>query len=270
LALSLALCLALLPAHPLLAQGTVVRPDPTVLEIGQGQVETVNIILENAQDVYAIDVQASFDPAAVEVVDADAGRDGVQMIPGDFVKPDFAVRNTADNAAGTLQYVITQVNPTEPVSGTGTVFSIQLRGKVLGAQSELKIDSVQIANRRGVKLSVQPQDGTLTVVPPKPETPTPVPAPTTASTTEPQAAVTSAEAIGTAIPTPTPVVVDSPTPVPASQPAAVGDASSDDSRLLMIAVGGLGGTILLLIILFFVLRRRRTSSPSSGNGRSGR
>ncbi len=115
------------------------------------------------------------------------------MIPGDFIKPDFAVRNGADNAAGTLQYVITQVNPTPPASGSGIVFSIQFRGKVLGQQAELKIDSVQIADQRGVKLSVQPQNGTLTVVPPKPETPTP-PAPTA----PPESAVTDTLAAETA------------------------------------------------------------------------
>jgi hypothetical protein len=40
------------------------------------------------------------------------------MIPGDLIKPDFAVRNLADNDAGTLLFVITQVNPTPPASGT--------------------------------------------------------------------------------------------------------------------------------------------------------
>ncbi len=70
--LSMVLCLFLLPAQSLWAQGAppVLRPEPAVLEIGQGQVETVSIVLENAQEVYAIDVQASFDPAVVEVVDA--------------------------------------------------------------------------------------------------------------------------------------------------------------------------------------------------------
>lgn len=267
LAWSLALCLVgLLPVRSLLAQGAVIRPDPAVLEIGEGQIETVNIVLENAQDVYAIDVQASFDPSAVEVVDANADQDGVQMIPGDFVKPDFAVRNTVDNAAGTLQYVITQVNPTEPATGAGIVLSIQFRGKMLGAQSTLKIDSVQVADRRGVKLVVQPQESTLIVVPPKPETPTPL---TTrpeeeASDTTPAPALIAAP---TAAVTPSPAPVASPTPI-AGVLAAASVPPGDESLLWMIFIAALGGTILLLLFTFLVLRRRHASSPVPGNGRN--
>jgi hypothetical protein len=160
---------------PVLAQtGTaVVRVEPAVLEIGDGQVETVQIVLENAVEVYGIEVRASFDPAVVEVVDSNPDTPGVQLIPGPFIQPDFLVRNEADNVEGTLQYVATQVNPTEPVTGTGVVFSIMLRGKGQGSQATVMIDFEDIVDRRGVKLEVQGEGGIVQIVRPKSPTPTP-------------------------------------------------------------------------------------------------
>lgn len=259
LGLGFALYFSLWPARPMAAQGdtAIARPEPPVLNIGQDQIETVQIVLENAHDVYGIDVRASFDPAVVEVVDADPARDGIQLIPGTFVQPDFLVRNVADNQAGTLMYVTTQVNPTPPANGTGVVFSVQFRGKALGKHSELKIDSVAIADRRGVKLSVQPQNGLLAVVQPKPPTATPelTTAPTTsARATAPAAAVTRAAATGPTIPAPVGTLA-SPT------------APASDTLLILIAGAGLLGTVVLLTVALAVLRRR-TDSPANGRSRS--
>ena len=80
------------------------------------------LVLADAQNAYGIDVRATFDPQVVEVVDADPAKDGIQLSPGTFPQPDFVARNVADNQAGTLRYAITQVNPTQPVSGTGVHF----------------------------------------------------------------------------------------------------------------------------------------------------
>jgi len=247
--LGLALCLALWLAQPVWAQaqGAIVRPGPSVLEIGQGQVETLDIVLENAQDVYGIDVRASFDPAVVEVVDADPSRDGIQIIPGSFLKPDFMVRNVADNAAGTLQYVLTQVNPSQPVTGTGVVCSVQFRGKLLGQESALTIGFVEIANRRGVKLSVRGQNGRLAVVQPKPPTPAPAPSATPAPPASPTALATR---------TALPARADTPAvPTLAATTVAARSASSGD-LLSVIAVVAFGAAVLVLGVALLLLRRR--------------
>ena len=108
-------------------QPAIVRSDPAVLEIAPGEMATLTVVLAGAQEVYGIDVRATFDPQLVEVVDADPAREGVQFKAGSFPQPDFLVRNEADNQAGTLHYAITQVNPTEPASGDGVLFTVQLR-----------------------------------------------------------------------------------------------------------------------------------------------
>jgi hypothetical protein len=207
--------LLLLVALPASAQETlaVVRPDPLVLEIGEGQAGALDIVLENAQDVYAIDVRASFDPDVLEVVDADPNRDGVQMVPGAFLKPDFLVRNVADNQAGTLWYALTQVNPSLPATGTGVLFSVRLRGKTAG-RSQLKIGFVEMANRRGGLLAVQPQDGTIRV--------TAAGVGSTAGAVAPAATARPTSAPATLSPTPS----TEPAPSPTFTPAGGGGAQA--------------------------------------------
>lgn len=239
-------------AVPAAAQtgGAIVRPEATVFDIGEGQVETINIVLENAQDAYGIDVRATFDPAVVEVVDSDPAREGIQLIPGGFPQPDFLVRNVADNEAGTLWYVTTQVSPTLPINGTGVVFSVQFRGKALGQQTALVIESVEIADRHGLKLAVQPQDGRLSVVPPKPPTPTAV------VTATPMAAMSL---------TPAALIENTPAPAePATasvNPPGASASSSSRGLLLGLAVGGGLGAVVLLGMAAVMLRRPQKRKP---------
>jgi hypothetical protein len=227
------------------AQGgdAVFRTDPTTLQIGEGQIETVKVILENAQGIYGIDYQATFDPNVVEVVDADPEREGVQMTPGDFIKPDFIVINLADNEAGTLQYVAAQVNPTPPATGTGVVLLIQFRGKTLGGQSDLTITSAQIADQRGNKMPNEDQSGDLIVVPPKPPTPT-ITLLVTPSFT-PTIELLTPQIQGTV----SPIQKDPPTQIPY-------DVYSD-RIYTMITYLGFGGAILLIILAGWKLRSKQ-------------
>ncbi len=170
---------------------SLLRTEPARLEIGAGQVETLQILLVNAEAVYGIDFQATFNPAVVEVVDADAAQTGIQMKAGIFPKPDFTVRNTADNTNGTLRYVVTQINPTPPASGTGTVLSIQFRGKVQGRSSKFTFTSAVIADRRGIKQPITTQGADLVVTAPVPTSPAPLSTSTKIPAIPPTLAATS-------------------------------------------------------------------------------
>lgn len=149
----------------------MLRVDPPALSLIAGQTQTVAIVIQDAAEVYGIDVRASFDPALVEIVDADPARDGVQMTAGVFPQPDFVALNAADNSAGALRYVVTQVNPTPPAGGGGVVFSFQVRGRANGV-SPLRIDLVEMANRSGELLPVTTTDGAITVTGGQPPAPT--------------------------------------------------------------------------------------------------
>lgn len=164
--LGLIFSLVLIMSLPVSAEGqaAIVRSDPAVLQISAGQTLTLNVVLVDATSVYGIDVSATFDPQLVEVVDGDPALVGAQFNPGSFPRPDFLVRNEADNQAGTLRYVVTQVNPTEPVSGSGIVFSVQLRAKAASGEGSFTITAVDLTDRDGALLAVQPEAGVIRIV----------------------------------------------------------------------------------------------------------
>ena len=165
------------------AGAALVYTDPDLLEIGEGQIETLQIVLVNAKNIYGIDLLAAFDPTVVQVVDADSKQKGIQMASGTFLKPDYSVRNSADNKTGTLRYVVTQLKPTLPANGKGIVLSIRFRGKVTGTRTKLTIISAVIADRRGNKQPVTTRGADLVIVPKKLSTPTHHPTQTRISAT---------------------------------------------------------------------------------------
>jgi hypothetical protein len=109
------------------AQGeTLVRCNPAVAAGIVGQPLDVDIYVENVKDLWAGDVQFSFDTTIAQLVDADPAAGGTQIKPlNTFLSPDFVVKNVVDNTAGTIWYAASQVAtqppapPRLPVSGSG-------------------------------------------------------------------------------------------------------------------------------------------------------
>jgi hypothetical protein len=93
--------------------------------VGVGEEITVTVRISDVVDLYGIDFSLHFTPADMIVVDADAGAPGVQIASSDCPVPNFVVSNAADNTAGTIAYVVTQLNPTPPVSGDCSVAHIR-------------------------------------------------------------------------------------------------------------------------------------------------
>jgi hypothetical protein len=196
--------------------GTLVRPDPPAISVTQEQTTTLSFVIENARDLYGADVRVQFDPAVAEVVDAYPGQTGVQITPGSFLRPDFVVRSVADNTAGTIWYASTQVSPTLPISGTGTLFSVVLRGKAVTSETSITISAVELADRDGNKPPANRQSGMLRVLQP------PV---------SQIATVQTATAAGAPLPTLTPGAPATPgieTPVP--RPSTAKATPDTDSR----------------------------------------
>ena len=212
-------------------QSAVVRSDPSVLEIAPGETATLTVVIDDAIDLYGIDVRASFDPQVVEVVDADPAMDGVQMMAGTFPKPDFVARNVADNDAGTLRYAVTQVNPTEPANGSGIVYSVQFRAKASAGESPFTIGLVEMADRTGQLLDVQPESGVIRIMPAEQAT-------AIAPTDTPEPATPVAES---------PTATSTETPVPA--------ATTTKPVSPIVPIAALALLVLIGVIVFVIIRR---------------
>jgi hypothetical protein len=160
------LLVALLLSGPLTGtgsaqEGAVVRLEPLPGQEGAGAI-AVAIHIENATRLYGAEVHLAFDPARLEVQDADPDTEGVQIQAGDFPSPDFVVQNQADNVKGTIDYAATQLAPREAVNGSGVLATVTVRGKDKGTSS-LTFVGAKLADPDGQEIPSQTVDGQVEI-----------------------------------------------------------------------------------------------------------
>jgi hypothetical protein len=98
-----------------------------------GEEITVTVRISDVVNLYGIELSLHFTPTDMAVVDADGAAPGVQIAVADCPKPDFVVTNAANNTAGAIEYVVTQLSPTPPFSGNCSVAHIRFRALEEGA-----------------------------------------------------------------------------------------------------------------------------------------
>lgn len=139
-------------------------PSPATLD--GCQTAQLEIWVNSAANLYGLDVQLAFDPAALEVVDANSGQTGIQIQPlYTFFNPGFFARNTADNSAGTIWFAATQLSPSLPVTGSGPIAVITFRGKAAGSLP-ITITSSMLSDRDGNMLPATDVNGSLNSIAP--------------------------------------------------------------------------------------------------------
>jgi len=143
---------------------TVLRVSPSSSRVLVGRMTTISVEIERVSGLYGAQVHLRFDPAVLEVLDADPAQDGVQVEPGTFPVPDFVVQNVADNSAGTIEFASTQMAPNKPSEGQGTVFRVDFRGRKAGA-SPIQIEDFLLADTQATSIGATPENGLIQVRP---------------------------------------------------------------------------------------------------------
>lgn len=141
----LAAVISLLPVLPARAQAQaylLIAPEQITLP-ADGSSATLEVHIQDADQVYGFDVRFSFDPDVIEMQ---------EIRLGEFVDPGFVLVNAVDNVNGTAQYAMTQLNPSPARDGSGVLLRLILRGINTGG-SPVAFTAVQLARRDG---SVQP------------------------------------------------------------------------------------------------------------------
>ncbi len=138
------------------------RVVPVTSGLGVTESGTVEIRMNNADDLYGLHVSLRFNPDMLEVQDINPERDGVQISPGVLPAPDFTVRNEVDNDQGMIEYAVTQLNPRQPAQGNGVVAIIRFQGVGSGV-SPLTLSYAKLSNPDGKEMPVQVVDATLKI-----------------------------------------------------------------------------------------------------------
>ena len=237
--LLLAVLLAAIHAPPpASAQSPTLTLEPAQQQAVSGGSVSLDVIVRDVGNLFAVDVHLAFDPALLQVVDFDAATPGVQVeLRGGFVTPDFVAANQADNVAGTIDITFTQVSPTLPVSGSGTVATIAFTAGTTG-QANVSVLSQRLLDHLaqpialavgGASISIG-SDATRTASPTLPAgapTATLPPGTGTAVASTPTRLAAATET-PTPLPTPTapPTETDAPQPSETPTASAAGTASS--------------------------------------------
>ena len=190
----------------------IIRLQPNAQQIEVGAILPVEVRLANVTNLVGADVELRFNPAVLQVQDADPNAAGIQVQPGDFLAANFVVMNSADNTTGIIRYALTQLAPTPPVSGEGRLFLVTFQGVAQGV-SDLTFSTVQLANSEFQEIPTTPENGQITVgqggaIPTASPTP-----PIIAETLTPTPLLPTPTTIPGATDTPIPTV-QPPTPVP--------------------------------------------------------
>lgn len=130
----------------------VLRPSASEVAVG-GEI-VVQVDVQDVQSLYGFEAHLSFDPALLEVVDAAPAENGTQVeLLNSFLKPQFVAQNQADNSSGTIDLAFTQLAPTAPASGSGTIARITFRGKAAGSAA-VRVLSVILADDKAQPITV--------------------------------------------------------------------------------------------------------------------
>ena len=184
-------------------------------EIQPGARVEIPIEIRNVQDLYAVDLEIHFDPRILTFEDADPQMDGIQPALGTFLDAGMVLYNTVDPEAGIIKFVMTQVNPSEPKSGSGVLIVLYAVGAAEG-ESTLEVVRADLSTREGIAIPSELVENSVKVAASAPEiqaTPIPVQNPTSViviPTLTPTVAIptevplpTSTAAIPTEMPLPT-------------------------------------------------------------------
>ena len=140
------------------------RIAPAVALVEPGGLVTASIVITDVAGLYGADVRLTFDPAVVQVVDADPAVSGLQVTPGPLLASPFIALNRVENVTGTIEFAATMLNPSLPITGGGVLYLVQFRG-VLTGETNLAISYAELSTRTGGTLSRSLENGLIKVGP---------------------------------------------------------------------------------------------------------
>ncbi len=142
----------------------VIRFVPTALGLRPDTQGTVNVLVENVQNLYGLEFQISFDPSIVEVIDANTGEDGVQIHPAEWWKDGFVAVNKVDNGSGRIDFAATLLKPARAVNGKRAIAAITFAARKTGT-SKLRFESAILSTREAIEIHYTKQTGKIGVNP---------------------------------------------------------------------------------------------------------
>lgn len=141
-----------------LAAGTLIRCNPHPASQLQTSILSIDLYVQDVVNLYGADAKLLFDGRQLQVVDADPATAGTQIQPlSGFLSPDFVIKKIADNTAGFAWYANTQLNPSNPVSGSGAIARVTFQALEAGSFSLPFASNYKLTDRLGTTIPATTQ-----------------------------------------------------------------------------------------------------------------
>jgi hypothetical protein len=192
---------ALAPAPAVAAPSGSFTMDPPAASLNLGDTVSVTLDLNNAVDVNRVNIAVTYNTAVLEVIDADAGTPGVQILPGPFPGDETAgsvLQNSVSGGTITYQY---QLNGVAVAAGTGTVATVQF-ATIAEGNGNIAWTAHQLVDGNGATMNAPATPASIVVGGPASPVPTSTPPPQPTDTPAP---TQTPPPTATGVPTDTPV-----------------------------------------------------------------
>jgi len=201
-------------------QQTSVRILPDTQEIDVGETTLARIWVEDVTDLAGVEVNVTFDPTKLQVVDQDPVKPGVQIEPGSLLEGGYIppTGNIADNTTGVITYV--QALLGSSFSGSDDMALITFQATAPGT-SDIVLSKVRLVDMFAEDIAAQILDGEIVVTgtgPSATATSTRTRTPT-ATRTRTKTATATHTPTNTGVATATPTATETPTPTATSTPS---------------------------------------------------
>ena len=143
----------------------VITAYPATVQVSLGEVGSVAIRAENVANLHGLQLQMTFDPEKISIVDADPSQPGTQVGLGTILAdPRWAIyQNVADNGEGSIDVLAFLTEAGDRYDGSGTLVEITFVGVASGT-SPLAFTEAILTDPLGAGLSVGTSDGTIVVL----------------------------------------------------------------------------------------------------------
>lgn len=187
-----------------------VRVLPSLAEVFTGETADLRVAVEDPTNLYAFEIQLTFEPDVIQIEDANGDQSGIQVHAGPLLagKPHFVAANRADNEAGTIHFVAGLLGNQPSIINSGALITMTVQGHAPGT-SPLAFTDVTLMNRAAEIMDSNAFDAVILVTANPTAIAQPTHTPTQTPTGMPQPADTPTS-------TPTSTLTPQPTHIPSS------------------------------------------------------
>lgn len=144
-------------------QGTAVKVDPATQTINVCTTNTsVTVAVQQVENMAAVQLELVYNPAVVQVIDANPGSDGVQITVDPVFSSGFVAQNEVDTVAGRVSFAATLLG-SDKIDGDTGLIQVDFEPVAAGSSS-LTLENVILASTAGQPIDHQLVAGAITVV----------------------------------------------------------------------------------------------------------